>query len=74
MALAMMMRVFRTAIRLHPFFSVLSFPFNGIALSEDTFLQFSCSYGSASLASQDLKIEIYSARLLLRHGAVGGQL
>jgi hypothetical protein len=39
-------------------FVVRFFPLNGIALREDTSLQFSCSYSSASLASQDLKIEI----------------
>ncbi len=77
------MRVFRTAIRraTPASFVVRFLPFNGIALREDTFLQFSCSYSSASLASQDLKlkskIEINLASLLVRHGAEsadGGQL
>ena len=56
------------------FFSVrrfISFPFNGIALPP---LRDRLSCGSAatsaSLASQDLKIEIISAPLPLRHGDV----
>ncbi len=44
-----------------PLFAGTSVPSNCIALHKDTLLCISCSYSSASLASQDLKIEMSSA-------------